>query len=326
MSRLEDDLRTDTVSLAKKYSFFLPDKAANFDMDAHTTATPLKGDFQGFNRTHLQDDRMIARVTLALGMSSRGQSLMITPTIRGATGVPVYYLPWDDRGAAVRMEIPDRDPALPEDQHPNVFFTAILSGCSIIFKGTSQNPTIYHCGTAGGEVGTATPRDTTKFANSDAFFRQMLSGRGYRAIGGQINKTDYMVPALGGGGDAVADVEQQFLAAIKQQPQFQRGFILKTVVSWGVCFGFRKGHDWKFYLQENGTIVYDTFRYDQVRRETDVTKKTLFGAKTVTKSYVTAEKKIVTAGNRISRPMVVKRVFPGTGTAKMTPSWNLLEL
>jgi hypothetical protein len=134
-----------------------------------------------------------------------------------------------------------------------------------------------------------------------------------------------MVPALGGGGDAVANVEQQFLAAIKQQPQFQRGFILKSVVSWGVCFGFRKGRDWKFYLQENGTIVYDTFRYDQVKRETDVTKKTLFGAKTVTKSYVTAEK-IVTAGKPISRPMIVKRVFPGTGMAKMTPNWNLLEL
>jgi hypothetical protein len=324
MPTLEDDLRADAVALAKKYSFFLPDKAANFDMDSHTTATPLKGDFKGFHRTNVGNDKMIAKA-LALGLSSRGESLMVTPTVGGATGVPVYYLPWDDRGAAVRMEIPDQDPNLSEDKHPRIFFTAVLSGCSIIFKGTARNPTIYHCGTAGGEVGTATSTDTTKFANSDAFFRQMLTGRGYRPVLGQINKTDYMVPSIGGGGDAVEQTEKQFLDAIKQQPQFQRGFVLKSVVSWGVCFGFRKGSDWKFYLQENGTIVYDTFRYDQVTRQREITKKKLVGFKTVTTDCVTVEK-IVTPGRPISRPIIVKRVFPGTGAAKMTPTWNLLQL
>jgi hypothetical protein len=227
------------------------------------------------------------------------------------------------------MEIPDLAPDLPDSQHPKIFFTAVLSGCSIIFKGTQQNPTIYHCGTEGlgdqGGQGTPTPRDSSKYANSDAFFRQMLSGSGYRNIGGQINKTDYMVPIRGGGGETIAQRESDFLTALRSQPQFTKGFILKSAISWGACFGVRNGADWKFYLQENASISYDTVRWDDVSLEKEVTKKTVFGSKTTTTRYVTT-KKIVTPGKLISRPLLVQKVFPGTGKAKMTPSWDLLQL
>jgi hypothetical protein len=62
-----------------------------------------------------------------------------------------------------------------------------------------------------------------------------------------------------------------------------------------------------------------------VTREKEVTKKTLFSSKTKTVSYVTSAK-IVTPGKLISRPLLVQKVFPGTGKAKMTPSWDLLQL
>jgi hypothetical protein len=174
-------------------------------------------------------------------------------------------------------------------------------------------------------MGTPTPSDTSKYTNSDHFFRQMLSGRGYRPVAGQIHKTDYMVPSKGGGGEAVASIEQDFLQQLQQQEQFKRGFTLKSVVSWGSCFGFRQGRDWQFYLQENGTIYYDTYKWDTVMREKEVEKKTFFGTKTLTQSYVTTAK-VVTPGKPISRPIQLTKVFPGRGTATNTPSWELLRL
>ena len=57
--------------------------------------------------------------------------------------VPVYWLPWNTAGAAIRLTIPARSAANPG---PDVFFTAAINGCSVFFQGTPQNPTIYHCG------------------------------------------------------------------------------------------------------------------------------------------------------------------------------------
>lgn len=326
---LEDELVADPVGLAKRYSFFPQGKPKNFAFDTDISARTLRGDFAGFTRSHVKDDKMISRVTLEVGLCDRGESLLVNPALGDGDGVPVYFLPWDQRGAAVRMEISNLPPDLPADQHPKIFFTAVLSGCSIIFKGNAQNPTIYHCGTEGlgdqGGQGTPTPRDSSKYANSDAFFRQMLSGSGYRAIGGQINKTDYMVPTRGGGGETIAQRESDFLAALKSQPQFRNGFILKSAISWGACFGVRTGPDWKFYLQENASITYDTVKWVEVTKEKEMTKKTFFGSKTTTSSYVTTQK-MVTPGKLISRPLLVQKVFPGAGKAKMTPAWDLLQL
>ena len=227
----EHDLQTDAVALAKKYSFFPGNAAQGFMLNTDVKAKPLKGDFEGFKRSHVKDDKVIARVTLTLGLTDRGECLKVGPKLGGDSGVPVYFLPWDAKGAAVRMTIPDADPALPEDQHPKIFFTAVLSGCSIIFKGSPQNPTIYHCGTEGGDAGTPTPSDTTKFSNSNDFFRKMLSGHGYRPIGAQISSNDYMIPKRSpAGSEAVSEAEQHFLDALKQQPQFQKGFILKSEI------------------------------------------------------------------------------------------------
>ena len=65
----------------------------------------------------------------------------------GQRGLPAYFLPWDDRGAVVRMTIPNKRTSLSEKQHPKLFFTACLSGCSVFFSGDQENPTIYHAGT-----------------------------------------------------------------------------------------------------------------------------------------------------------------------------------
>ncbi len=314
----EDDLRNDPKALARKYSFY-PNNPSfaewTFSKD-QVKKTTLSGQYTGFNRLNVKEDYLIAYVKLEIGMTDRGESMIVKPSYAGAGGVPVYFLPWDNRGAAVRMSIPNLDPAKSEDEHPKLFFTAVLSGCSIIFKGTAQQPTIYHCGTEGGEVGTPTQ------GNSNVFFRNMLTGPGYRAVGGQINSTDYMNPPRTPS-QSVVDMETNFLDALLVQKLRRRGIVVKEVSAWGAAFGIRNGRDWKFYLQKNGTISYT--KIEEVTQTKDIQKKTFFGlgSKTVTTQYITTK---VTHGNRVARPIELEKVFPGAGVAKATPTWNVLAL
>jgi len=317
----DDDLRTDPKALAKKYSFY-PENPAYPEWtfsDTQVTKKALSGQFEGFNRIHVKKDFLIAKVHPELKMTDRGQSLVVKPSFdEHAQGVSVYFLPWTDKGAAVRMKIPDLDPNKPEHEHPKVFFTAVLSGCTIVFKGTVQNPTIYHCGTGGGhgdtQIGTPTK------GNSNIFFSNMLSGPGYRPFVSRIQSTDYMIPnKLDAPG--VEDLQRRFLESILAQRQRGKGFIIKDVKVWGACFGIRSGRDWKFYLQKNGTISYT--RVEEVTQDKDIQKKGFFGSKTIKTQFVTTK---VTTGNRVCRPVEVQRVFPGGGTAKVTPSWSVLEL
>lgn len=314
----ENDLRNDPKALARKYAFY-PNNPSFTEWtfsNSQVKKTALKGDFEGFNRLNMKGDYKIARIKLELGMTDRGESLIVKPTFAQEGGVPVYFLPWDNRGAAVRMHIPDGDPDAPEDEHPKIFFTAVLSGCSIIFKGSATDPTIYHCGTEGGNVGTPTQ------GNSNDFFRDMLSGRGYRAIGGQINSTDYMDPNTNPSFD-VWLLEQNFLESLKAQNLRGRNIIVKSVNLWGAAFGIRTGRNWKFYLQKNATILYS--KIEEVLASKDIEKKKFFGlsSKTITRQYVTTR---ITPGFRVARPVELERVFPGVGIAKPTGSWNVLRI
>lgn len=296
----EDDMRADPVALAKEYSIFAsnPSYTEWTFKDTQVGKSALDGQYAGFNRLNMKRDYLIAKVRLEIGTSDRGTGcLLVKPSVLAdAPGLPVYFLPWDNRGAAVRMCIPDRDPNRPEDEHPKVFITAVLSGCSIIFKGTAQNPTIYHCGTEGGVVGTPTQGE------SNTFFRNMLTGPGYRAVGGIIKSTDYMVPDAGSA--TVEDMQDRALEALKRRRP--EGIVLKRVSAWGSCFGVRNGHDWKFYVQRNGSVSYN--RVELVTAEKDFKKKGLLGSKTATRSFVTTK---ITTNLASCKPIEVQKVFPG---------------
>lgn len=54
-------------------------------------------------------------------------------------GFNAYFLPWTGRGGVLYM-------TLPPGGAPRHFFTAGLSGCSIMVIGPPNAPTVYHCG------------------------------------------------------------------------------------------------------------------------------------------------------------------------------------
>ena len=61
--------------------------------------------------------------------------------VKSGEGLDAYFLPWDSRGGVVYMTLPRGDSG-----GPRHFFTADLSGCSILVTGPPDNPTIWHGG------------------------------------------------------------------------------------------------------------------------------------------------------------------------------------
>jgi hypothetical protein len=310
-------LEANPKATAKKYSFCPDDDAAGY---GRPDGTALDGAYTGFRFTTVGVNQRIARVQFEKYYAfGRGTVLRVKPTLdRAAAGTPAYFLPWDARGAAVELTIPRRNPDLPAATHPRFFFTAALSGCTILFRGTADNPTIYHCGTAGGKSGT----DTT--GNANVFFASLLAEAKRKGLGNtagtatnQVNSTDYMnttkLPSAG-----VGTTERQFRQAINNE--FHRRAVAEHVGCWGAVFGIRTGVNWKFYLQQNATIQLYTL---EEITEMVKTKEKVFGPfhKTVMQPHKKVQKK--PGQPRVfSKPVFVQQVFPGTGVAKMSDAYK----
>jgi hypothetical protein len=321
----EDEMRRDPKGLAKRYAFCPRNYATSSDWkfnDDQAQKIPLSGEFTGFTQIGINRDYLIAKIRLEIGNDRGNGCLVVHPSVgRDGKGLPVYFLPWDGRGAAVCMKIPDKDPTLKEIDHPTIFFTAVLSGCSIIFKGTAQKPVIFHCGTGGTEGG-GTP---TK-GNSNDFFQNMVTGPGLMPVAQIIKSSDYMVPKIGS--DAVSNLQTRYLSSLNNLGQ-TRGFLFKNVTAWGACFGVRSGRDWKFYVQKNGTIEYTKIEFVKSKTPTDskmISTKT-FTLGPYTKTSV--KEQYVTKVNKdclIAKPIEVQRVFPGPGNVKLGNTWAVLDI
>lgn len=306
------------LGYARKYSFYPPDQAEGYRAQGETQLT---GKFAGFRHTLVNDAQKIVRLSVRKQidqMRNRGADFLVQPSLTAVTGNHAYFLPWDSRGAAVELTIPRF--ALGDDAtaNPPIFFTAVLSGCSIIFKGSASKPTIFHCGTAGGGAGADTVGD------SNEFFRSMIRnikgqglGRSNYNTAAQVLSTDYMSTRAGGG---VAPGHEATFQT-KLQTHYDMNLVIENVNMWGCIFGFRAATQWEFYLQENATISYrrfaDIIRYAIAQKRpggldfTTLTPKELFAAKIPT---------IIRA-----RPAVVTQVFPGgAGVATLTSRWRTL--
>lgn len=315
------------LDLAKKYSMYPANQAPEY---RPKNETQLTGKFAGFRHTLVNRKQRVAHVTVTKppgGVGPRGADYLVTPSLSSTAGTPAFFLPWDKRGAAVEMTIPTY-PAVGGDPlaNPPIFFTAVLSGCSIVFKGTQTKPTIFHCGT-GGESDSGTPTQ----GDSNVFFRSMLrnvraQGLGRdRKVASQVLSTDYMVTKAGGG--AAPTHQAQFQA--KLEKHYKDSFYIENVQMWGIVFGFRTGVNWEFYLQENATICYRKVEdiVEHFAKEAMQQKKPQsFDFSNLTPVMLTQ------AGNKIpmivqSRPAVVTRVFPGgAGTATVTNRWKTLRV
>lgn len=228
------------------------------------------------------------------------------------TWVPAYFLPWDDKGGAVEITIPDTPSGTDDKSHPRLFFTTCLSGCSVIFKGSSRKPTIFHCGING---------DMPSGADANTYWKDFVDYIDtQRALGGaryghrvkaQATKSQYVMGIVDPKSppyatqyttqnalDMSARLERHYKTAYPASP-----VEILDVMPWGAVFGLRRGDDWQFYLQENVNILY-------VRRVVDP----------ITKEEVPQTR-------NVARPMVVTPIFPaGGGVAGLKHNWRSLLL
>ncbi len=237
-------------------------------------------------------DQRIAYVHLEQQYNGgRGWSYSLMASMNQKPGwIPAYFLPWDEKGAAVEVNIPDKPAGTAEAQHPKLFFTAALSGCSVYVKGTPSEPTVLHCGIGG--IFTTPP----EFESASDFWDLVIDlsegfgfSNAYIERQAAVHNRDYMRPKKGGQGaaDGHATAFKGKLEAKYADLQFE------YVEPWGAVFGIRNGTQWTFYLQENATIV--------IRRAGQ-------------HDYTT------------SRPMVVRQIFPtGGAAAVLTSKWKSIR-
>jgi hypothetical protein len=311
---LETELEADPKDFAKQYAFLPRDRATGFLFSSGSTESAMTGTYKGFQHAVIKDTSKIARVKLELSHAgSRGEAVQVIPSLNSTDGIPVYFLPWNEKGAAVGMTIPELPADTPVDQHPKLFFTAVLSGCMIAFKGTVRKPVIYHCGTAGGEVGQGTIGDSNDFF-SDLLDKARQLGLTTGPVQTKIKSTDYMVTRAGVG---TTTLEKNLVDDMKTR--WGQRVIVKEVKSWGVCFGVRNGTDWKFYQQENASIQY--YRFFDVLEDVKYKEKHWYGSKTKTIQSTSRQSEFLS----VAKPITVTRVFPGGGVAKVTNYWTLLK-
>jgi hypothetical protein len=215
--------------------------------------------------------------------------------------IPIYFLPWikANSGGVPQLEIPNftTSPTVQDNEgnnipNPAIFFTASITGCSIFFQGTAQNPTVFHAGGATGHSNNPVNAANHWRAIVDAN-RDVAKG----AITGEVNKTEYISDpnVRAGASTARADAYKTWL-----DNKYQNKLNVTMVQPWGCVFGFRTGNDWTFYLQENATIFYFEF-----------TKKHFYSA---------AAQAPTALMKGVARPMIVREVFPNAAVAAVIPN------
>jgi hypothetical protein len=208
--------------------------------------------------------------------------------------VPVWFLPWNTKGAAIRLTIPTRTDANPG---PKLFFTAAINGCSVFFQGTAQNPTIYHCGGDTGQgVDSMGGAEFWQEIMQEFIAFDAARGKNKGALAAnEVNKTHYIKTPGVGKGLAKAPLRPGEGTSTPAAMAYRRWLkdenrnVLKIeqISPWACVLGVRTGDNWQFYLQENATVQYH-----------QLVKKHMLSKQRKTETHL------------VARPMVVSKVFP----------------
>jgi hypothetical protein len=183
----------------------------------------------------------------------------------------------------MRLRIPNMGGGPASDTNPVFFLTSALSGCSIYVLGTPREPIVYHCGTEGATGG----------KNGKQFWDSVMKKIGHDVQDGAvgaIHASDYMLPKRGDPGKG----EDRREAAEKTLKKSSgRDFKVESTSSWGAVFGLRDAAgNWKFYLQQNISVVYYEYKHTGP-----------FGL----------GRKRLNVQRTVSRPALLQEVFPAPG-------------
>jgi len=146
--------------------------------------------------------------------------------------------------------------------HPNpgLFFTAALSGCSVIVVGDPRNPSVYHGG-SGNPVG----GELQGHEKTEAFWLRKAGRHGEIANKplGSIGKTDYISELIGGARTDADRMDKQTTLSIQLKQNLVASGALAEVslLPWGYVFGLRKDDGtWVFYLVKCVSLSYYKWR------------------------------------------------------------------
>lgn len=159
---------------------------------------------------------------------------------------PIYFLPWDESGAIVKLRLPAKGE---HDPDPDVCFTAAINGCS-----------------AGGNTGRSDHNDAADFGRR-ALMNHMKSSESAQArsrLEGEVNKTQY-IKTPGTAGNGTTPTAEAYERELQTRLNNKGSFQVTMVNPWGCVFGVRTGDNWPFYLKENGTVVCNYVTKQTVR-------------------------------------------------------------
>lgn len=185
-------------------------------------------------------------------------SLLLDPD--ETTGIHMYFLPWGSK-RIVKMQIP-------ANTGPNVFFTAAISGCSVFVYGNPNNPILYHAG-IGVDLNKGNYKDKSntirynaaKIGNAPVFWRLLLEKldgvNKSKPNYAEVNKKNYVFDGIKSFRDKGKTTARANRYHQRLQELHQNDLDIRIVIPWGCFFGLREANgNWKFYLQENATIIY----------------------------------------------------------------------
>jgi len=165
-------------------------------------------------------------------------------------GFNAYYLPWDETGGALYMTLGGA---------ADYFFTAGLSGCSIMISGNPTAPTVYHCGIGGWPTsaycamgaGYNNP-DPTGPTSTEIWEDLVAHITNTTQLFPGINTTDYLNDRTPGALQTTMR-SRQMETALKKKKNDNTA----QANPFGAVFGLRDNNgNWSFYLQENVTMKY----------------------------------------------------------------------
>jgi hypothetical protein len=179
-------------------------------------------------------------------------------------GFDAYFLPWNGLGGVVYMTLPATG--------PRYFFTAALSGCSIMVLGPETSPTVYHCGVddwnnspyVQAPFAQANMQDDPRNPATPRTYQLWVDVVAYIANDPQatfeqrstIDSRHYVSDFDPANPRTTADSR-----VLERELQQRKPNQNASATPYGCVFGVRDNTGkWAFYLQANASMLYGTIR------------------------------------------------------------------
>lgn len=175
--------------------------------------------------------------------------------------VACWFLPWASNHLT-RMQIPPKLPPKPgagkSPLDPDLFFTAAISGCSVMVAGDPRAPIVTHGGTTDNR---SNLKADNAFVGGNSrlhwqdLFQKDLTKHGLALPIHGIHKGDYVNTAFSGTTPEAAQYESFLKSSSAKSMRIDR------VMPQGCVFGVRDATgSWSFYLQKTVTFTFTRLR------------------------------------------------------------------